>query len=97
VGTPPSGAETLPSTPTRRSAPPRSVTRKPPSGRKARAQGLVRPLATVAIRTSPWALGWLLTPDAVSAPAAASPGADAAPTSTVGWQPASSMAKKGME
>src|SRR5688572_9551822 len=57
AGTPDNGAETLPSAETRRSRPDRSVTRKPPSGSRATAQGCSRPEAMVVTPTEP---SWLV-------------------------------------
>ena len=48
-GVPATGAETLPSLPTMRSAPAFSLTSMRPSGRKVMPQGKVRPLATVVV------------------------------------------------
>src|SRR5690606_3216448 len=56
AGTPANGAETVPSAATRRSAPPRSVTRKPPSASGSTAHGWDRPRATTSSVASPLTL-----------------------------------------
>src|SRR5690606_2325460 len=74
AGTPLTGSEMLPSAPIRRRLPPRSVTRKPPSGRGATAHGWDRPLATTLSRAWPC---WLSTTCGSAGCAASAAGAGA--------------------